>query len=81
MNRLLVSSLITALSIGSCIGFANHVQSFRGGAKLTRMEWVQDSIGHAYFWEGVAKQSMVPVLGVFIACVFVGRLNGQVGVA
>jgi len=108
MNRLIVTSLIAALFIGPCIGFANHVQSFRGGAKydppipadewqkirdlpiaqadeilrerqkpLTRMEWVKDSAGHAYFWKGVAKQSMAPVLGVFIACIFVGRLNGQ----
>jgi len=110
MNRLLVTSLIAALLIGPCIGFANYVKSFRGGGKydppipadewqkirelpidqaeqilrerrkpLTRGEWIQDSIGHSYFWKGIAGQSAIPVLGVFVACVFVGRLNGQVG--
>jgi hypothetical protein len=42
---------------------------------LTRLDWIQDSVLHSYFWRGVARQSMVPVLGVFIACVFVGRFS------
>jgi hypothetical protein len=46
---------------------------------LTRREWVAESIGYSYFWRGVAKDSIVPILGVFIACVFVGRLQMRAG--
>ena len=106
MKRLLLSSLIAALLVGSSIGFVSHALSFRGGAKydppipedewekmrelpiakaeeilrarrkpLTRVEWIEDSVGHPYFWKGVARHSVAPIIGVFIACVVVGRLS------
>jgi len=46
---------------------------------LTRHEWVAESIGYSYFWRGVAEDSIVPILGVFIACVFMGRLQTRAG--
>jgi hypothetical protein len=48
--------------------------------KLTRTQWVMESIGDSWFWWDVAKHSVVPTLGVFVACVCVGvllRRNGS----
>jgi hypothetical protein len=42
---------------------------------ITRQQWVLESIGTSFFWKGVAEDSLVPILGVFIACVIVGRLQ------
>jgi hypothetical protein len=39
---------------------------------LTRKQWLVDSIGYSYFWTDVAKSSVVPIVGVFLACVCIG---------
>jgi hypothetical protein len=46
---------------------------------LTRQQWVLGSIGYSFFWKGVAENSLVPIVGVFVACVFVGRLRTRSG--
>jgi hypothetical protein len=42
---------------------------------LTRRQWVLESIGYSYFWRGVAKDSIAPGLGIFVACLIVGGLQ------
>jgi len=42
---------------------------------LTRRQWVLESIGYSYFWRGVAKDSVAPALGIFVACLIVGGLQ------
>lgn len=34
----------------------------------TRIQWFADSVGHSLFWVNLAKSSLIPVLGVFLAC-------------
>jgi hypothetical protein len=41
---------------------------------LTRGQWVRESIGHSFFWNGVAKDSIVPALGIFAGCMVIGGL-------
>jgi hypothetical protein len=41
----------------------------------TRIQWLADSIGHRFFWVNLAKSSVVPALGVFLACMWAGLLN------
>ena len=43
--------------------------------KLTRTQWLVDSIRYSYFWKYVAEISIVPSVGVFFACVWVGWLE------
>jgi hypothetical protein len=43
--------------------------------RLTRIQWLCDSIGYSYFWKSQAKNSLVPTLGVFFACICVGGLE------
>lgn len=40
--------------------------------QLTRWEWLQGSIHYEYFWKRVAASSIVPSVGVFLACVWIG---------
>ena len=41
----------------------------------TRTEFLRDSVGHRFFWINLAKSSLVPVLGVFSACICFGLLQ------
>jgi hypothetical protein len=43
--------------------------------KLTRYQWLRESIGYAYFWEGIALTSIRPCIGIFIGCVIIGTLE------
>jgi hypothetical protein len=43
--------------------------------KYTRTQWLADSIGYSYFWKDVARDSWVPILGVFFACICIARLE------
>jgi hypothetical protein len=45
----------------------------------TRRQWLLESVGHSFFWMGVADNSIVPILGVFVGCVLVGRLQTRQG--
>jgi len=51
--------------------------------RVTRMQALADSISSSFFWKNLAKNSLVPSLGVFLAClgiVFLERryiLNGR----
>jgi hypothetical protein len=45
----------------------------------TRRQWLLESLGHSYFWMGVADNSIAPILGVFVACTLVGRLQMRQG--
>jgi len=44
---------------------------------LTRTQWLEDSIGYAFFWKDVAGHCVIPVLGVFMACIWIGRMQAQ----
>jgi hypothetical protein len=46
---------------------------------LTRRQWLLESVGYSYFWRGVAENSIVPILGMFAACVVVGGLQLRAG--
>jgi hypothetical protein len=46
---------------------------------ITRQQWVMESIGYSFFWKSVAGNSLLPILGVFVACVIVGRFQIQRG--
>lgn len=43
--------------------------------KLTRSQWLRESIGYSYFWREIAWQSLGPSIGVFLACILVGGLE------
>jgi len=43
--------------------------------KLTRYQWLRESIGYAYFWEGIALASIRPCIGIFIGCFIIGTLE------
>jgi hypothetical protein len=43
--------------------------------KLTRYQWLRESIGYAYFWEGIALTSIRPCIGIFIGCVIIWTLE------
>jgi hypothetical protein len=45
--------------------------------RLTRMQWLRDSIGYPYFWKGLAKNNLVPTVAVFFACICIGRLESR----
>lgn len=47
----------------------------RRAVPMTRWEWLKESIHYAYFWKDVAAKSVVPSVGVFIACIWVGWLE------
>jgi hypothetical protein len=49
--------------------------------KLTRMQWLRESIGYSYFWKGLAKNSLVPTVGVFLACICIGSLESRRAIA
>jgi hypothetical protein len=40
--------------------------------KMTRSDWLKESIPRSYFWKQVARDAIVPACGVFLACVWVG---------
>jgi hypothetical protein len=40
--------------------------------KMTRWDWLEESIPHLYFWKQVARDAIVPACGVFLACVWIG---------
>lgn len=43
--------------------------------KLTRSEWLRESIGYAYFWKGIAWKSVGPCIGIFLGCIAVGSME------
>lgn len=47
---------------------------------LTRTQWLAESIHYPYFWKNLAKSTLVPALGIFLACIcmgIVGRRNAR----
>jgi hypothetical protein len=45
--------------------------------RLTRMQWLRESVGYSYFWKGLAKSSLVPTAGVFFACICFGCFENR----
>jgi len=43
--------------------------------KMTRWEWLRDSIPYSYYWKQVAFNAIVPSSGVFLGCVWVGWME------
>ncbi len=43
--------------------------------RMTRWDWLRDSVQYSYFWKQVARDSIVPGCGVFLACVWVGWME------
>lgn len=43
--------------------------------KLTRSQYIFSSIQESYFWKNLAKHSIVPCLGIFLACILVATLE------
>jgi hypothetical protein len=37
--------------------------------KMTRWDWLRDSVHYRYFWKQVAHDAIVPCSGVFLACI------------
>ena len=59
---------------------AKYAEALSARRKLvTRAQWIEDSVGHSYFWKGIVRHSLIPIVGVFIACVVVGKLQFQDG--
>jgi hypothetical protein len=46
---------------------------------ITRQQWVVGSMGYSFFWKGVAENSLVPIIGVFVACMILGKLQTRSG--
>jgi len=61
------------------IAKAEAVLAARRKTFITRSQWVLESIGYSYFWSGVAKKSIAPVLGIFVGCLVVGGLQRRGG--
>jgi len=40
--------------------------------KMTRWDWLRDSVPYSYFWKQVAQDAIVPSCGVFLACTWIG---------
>jgi hypothetical protein len=43
--------------------------------KMTRWDWLRDSVQYSYFWKQVARDAIVPSCGVFLACTWVGWME------
>jgi len=43
--------------------------------RMTRTEALVESISASHFWRNLAKNSLVPSLGVFIACIWLGSFE------
>jgi hypothetical protein len=43
--------------------------------KMTRWDWLRESIPYSYFWKQVAHDAIVPTCGVFVACTWVGSMG------
>jgi hypothetical protein len=43
--------------------------------RMTRWDWVRDSVSYSYFWKQVAQDAIVPTSGVFLACAWVGWME------
>jgi len=43
--------------------------------RMTRWDWLRDSVQYSYFWKQVASDAMVPTCSVFLACVWVGWME------
>jgi len=47
--------------------------------KLTRYQWLRESIGEAYFWKRMARSSLGPCIGIFLGCIVIGKLERRSG--
>jgi hypothetical protein len=47
--------------------------------KLTRYQTLRDSMGHAYFWKGIAQSSLRSCIAVFLGCVIIGTWDRRRG--
>jgi hypothetical protein len=43
--------------------------------KMTRWDWLRDSIPYSYYWKQVAFNAIVPSSGVFLGCMWVGWME------
>lgn len=43
--------------------------------KMTRWDWLRDSVQYSYFWKQVARDAIVPSSGVLLACTWVGWME------
>jgi hypothetical protein len=43
--------------------------------KMTRWDWLRDSVYYPYFWKQVAHDAIVPCSGVFLACIWAGWIE------
>jgi len=43
--------------------------------KMTRRDWLRESVPYAYFWKSVAQDAIVPACGVFLASLWVGWME------
>lgn len=43
--------------------------------KMTRWDWLRESLPYSYFWKEVARDAIVPTCGVFLACAWVGWME------
>lgn len=41
----------------------------------TKTQWLDESIGQRFFWTNLAKRSLLPSLGVFLACLCASLFN------
>jgi hypothetical protein len=61
------------LSEGSVAHFRAELEKRQ--VPFTCRQWLEESVGQHYFWNSLAKSSLVPTVGVFLACVCVGGLE------
>jgi len=43
--------------------------------RITRTQWLAESLGSAYFWHDVAMRSIAPFAAIFLGCVCIGGLE------
>ena len=55
----------------------NQVEAVLRGreVKVSRWEWLTESVRYSYFWKQVAETGIAPGLGFFLACIWVGWME------
>lgn len=43
--------------------------------RMTRWDWLRDSVPYSYFWKEVVRDALVPICGVFLACAWVSWME------
>ena len=52
-----------------------HALMAARAVRITRTQWLDESVGSVYFWRDVATHSLAPFVAIFLGCVCIGALE------